>query len=113
MSFIVGFGFILFDVITGILKSWYKGSINSTCLRKGMIHKTTEVIVIFGGWALDCLADEYFLVEVPNFLIAFTSYICIMECISIIENLCEINPKLEKLLKPYLEKLQETEENKK
>ena len=36
---------------------------------------------------------------------AVTVYICIMELISILENICAVNPQMCALFKPYLDKL--------
>lgn len=98
-------GFILFDIITGILKAFYNGNINSTNLRQGLYHKLSEVIAIIG-----CGLGEYGLnyvnigVDVP--LVSCVSiYICIAELVSIVENLSEINPTLKEFFKPYLEKI--------
>ena len=39
------------------------------------------------------------------------AYICVMEIISILENISEMNPKLKKFFKPFLEKLKEKEKD--
>lgn len=98
-------GFIIFDVITGILKSINKGNLNSTELRKGLIHKTSEILAVAGSALLEyvCAYIE-FGVELP-LIGAVSVYICLMELISIIENLSEVSPLLKKLFGPYLEKL--------
>lgn len=97
--------FIAFDVITGICKAAYHGCINSTYLRQGLYHKITEVFAVLMGSGLEYGA-RYIDLDInlhPTNIIA--TYICTMELISIIENMCEINPSLAKLFKPYLEKL--------
>lgn len=38
-------------------------------------------------------------------------YICLMETISAIENLCEVNPIINKFFAPYLDKLKSNAEN--
>lgn len=104
-------GFILFDIVTGILKAFYKGSINSTNLRQGLYHKLSEVIAIVG-----CGLAEYGLdylnigVDVPV-VSGVSVYICITEFVSIIENLSEINPTLQEFFKPYLEKIKGSDSN--
>lgn len=98
--------FIVGDIITGLLKAIYHGKINSECLRKGLIHKFTEIIVVFGGGFLDYVMIKYLGVHLM-LLQTFSIYVITMELISIIENLAEINPQLSGLLKPYLEKLKE------
>lgn len=109
--YVVG-GFILFDVLTGIIAAAYKGEMNSTKLREGLYHKASEVIAV-GGAALLEYAMQYYELgfEVPM-LKAVAVYICATELISVLENLCEINPTLYNLFKPFLEKLKPEYENK-
>lgn len=105
--YIVALLFILFDIVTGIIKAVYNKKLNSTILRQGLFHKLAEVISIFGSGLLD-----YGIIYVDiginiAILPIVVSYICIMELISCMENLAEINPTLSKLFAPYLEKLKE------
>ena len=102
--------FILGDIITGLLFAAYKGNINSTKLRQGLFHKLAEIIAVVLSVFLEYACDYVHLgIELPVFNIV-SVYICIMEFVSILENLCGINPQLSKLFKPYLEKLKEDEE---
>lgn len=103
--YVVVLCFILFDILTGVLKALYKGKINSTTLRKGLFHKLSEMLAVAGSGLLEYASQVVELgVELP--LVSGVSiYVCIMELISIIENLCIINPKLKKLFSSYLEKL--------
>lgn len=99
--------FILFDILTGVCKGIYLGELNSTKLRQGLFHKLSEVIAVVGSGLL-----EYGIIYI-NLNIDFpilkvvVTYICVTELISILENLCVLNPSLAKLFKPYLEKLKE------
>ena len=98
-------GFILFDIVSGIIKALYKEGLNSTILREGLFHKLSEIIALCGAWLLEYATTYMDLgFDVP-LLNGVAIYIDIMELISIIENLCEVNPALNKLFKPYLEKL--------
>lgn len=110
MTYIIIGSFILGDIITGLLQAGYKGEINSTILRQGLFHKLSEVLAVALSVLLQYTCDYIELgVELPLFNIV-AAYICLMELVSILENLCEINPHLEKLFKPYLEKLRSKEE---
>lgn len=101
--------FILFDILTGIIKALYKDGLNSTYLRQGLFHKLSEVIATIGAGLLEYGVQYIDLgVDVPVLNIVAV-YICLMELISILENLAEVNPRLAKLFKPYLEKLKERE----
>lgn len=107
--YIIVLGFILADVITGFLKAGYLGDINSTALRKGLFHKASEICATLGAGLLECGA-EYIEINIPlPFVNIVATYICIMEFVSVIENLCAVNPQLNKLFKPYLEKLKKVE----
>ena len=107
----VTLGFILFDIITGIIKAIYKEGLNSTVLRQGLFHKLSEILAVGGAWLLE-YAIGYINLGLSLPLINVVSvYICIMELISIIENICIINPRLYKLFKPYLEKLKGENDN--
>ena len=103
--------FILFDILTGLSKAIYLGELNSTKLRQGLFHKLSEVIAVVGSGLL-----EYGIIYI-NLNIDFSilkvavTYICVTELISILENLCVLNPSLAKLFKPYLEKLKEKEDS--
>lgn len=101
--------FILFDILTGVLKALYKDGLNSTYLRQGLFHKLSEILAVVLSAFLEYGADYVDLgVDLP-FVNVVTVYICTMELVSIIENLCEVNPTLAKLFKPYLEKLKKEE----
>lgn len=104
-TYIAVSGFIIFDIITGLIKGVYNEGLNSTYLRRGLFHKLSEVLATIGAGLLENGAKYVAIgVELP-ILITVASYICLMELISILENLAEVNPKLGKLFRPYLEKL--------
>ena len=99
--------FILFDILTGIIKALYKEGLNSTYLRRGLFHKLSEVLAVAGSGLLEYGMSYINLgVELPV-LNVVAVYVCTMELISIIENIAEVNPSLAKLFKPYLEKLKD------
>lgn len=106
MSIYIAVGcFILFDIITGLIKALFKGGINSTLLRVGLFHKLSEVLAVVGSGLLEYGTNYINLgFDFPALKIV-ALYIVIMELISILENLGEVNPALGKLFTPYLEKL--------
>lgn len=104
--------FIFFDIITGLIKGWYGRKLDSTVLRQGLFNKLTEVLCVafssfieYGGDKIN-LGFELPVVEVV------CGYICLTEFISIVENLCEINPSLNKLFGKYLQKAKDKEDEK-
>ena len=103
--------FILFDVLTGLIKAIYKEGLNSTYLRQGLFHKLSEILALIGSYGLEFAINYIELgIDIPV-LKCVSAYIALMELISIIENLCELNPKLKKLFSPYLEKMKEGKNN--
>jgi len=91
--YILGVCFILFDILTGVVKALYQGKLNSTALRQGLFHKLSELLAIIGSGGLS-YACEYINIGIDlPILNVVVTYICVMELISVIENLCEINPK--------------------
>lgn len=103
--YIVVGAFILIDVITGILKALYFHELNSTNLRKGLYHKLSEIIAVICCGLLEYGVKVLQGGTVVPILNIVPAYICVMETISILENVGEINPKLTKLINHYLEKL--------
>lgn len=105
--YIVVASFILFDIITGIIKALYQGGLDSTKLRKGLFHKLSEIVTVGGCGLLELGTNYYdFGFDIP-ILKSVATYICVMELISIIENICEVNEPLRKLFMPYLSKLKD------
>lgn len=104
--------FIGFDILTGLIKALSKEGLNSTILRKGMYHKLSELITVFGAGLLQYGIKYIDLgIEIPA-LMGVASYICIMELVSIAENLAILNPQLFRLFKPFLNKLKDKEDDK-
>lgn len=102
--------FILFDVISGLLKAWRNRKFDSKVMRQGLFNKMAEIIALafaaflqYGGKYINIGID------LPVVVIV-SSYICLMEFISVIENLCEVNPRLAKVFDKYLKKAKEKEE---
>lgn len=105
MDVVIVSGFIAFDIITGLIKAGYKGNYNSSIMRQGGYHKLMELIAIVVAYFIEfSVAYIHLGVNIPA-AAAVAGYICVMEIISIMENVCAVNPELCALLKPYLEKL--------
>lgn len=105
MYIIIVLGFIVFDVVTGLIKAGYNGNYNSAIMRQGGFHKSMEVMAMAVAYFVEyAVAYINMGVEVPA-VPAVTVYICIMELISVLENICAVNPQMCALFKPYLDKL--------
>ena len=88
---------ILFDILAGVVAAARAHSLDSSIMREGMYNKVGEILLMM--FAVICnylLGMEPFVsIGIPEevtYLIA--AYIGGMEILSIIENICKINPSL-------------------
>ena len=109
-SYICTGSFILFDILTGLLKAWHNRNIDSSILRQGLFNKLSEIIAVaFAAFLQYGGKYVHIGIELPIVIIV-SSYICLMEFISVIENICEVNPRLSKIFEKYLKKAKEKED---
>lgn len=109
-AYIITGVFILFDIITGLIKAWHNKKFDSSVMRQGMFNKLSEVLAVAFSAFLQYGSDKIHLgIDVPVVSVV-TAYICVMEFISITENLCDINPHMKKLFGKYLQKAKEKED---
>lgn len=100
------FSGIIIDVVTGVIFAVLTKSLNSTKMRQGGMHKIAEVIaVIFSAYAERSMAMLEINVGFSIFKVICT-YLIVMECISIIENLGKMNPNVfPKKISKFFEKI--------
>lgn len=103
------------DFITGMIKAYVTGTLNSSKMRKGGVNKVGELVVMTTGCGLEAgikALGRYY--DVSHELAAITgtvtallifSYITMMEVISILENFSEINPDSASWISSLLKKL--------
>lgn len=80
-------GFIVFDIITGVIGALVRGDFESKKMRQGGIHKLFLILVIAFGVYLD-VAQGYiqFEYKIPC-MNAICLYVSFMEILSVIENI--------------------------
>lgn len=106
MVYLIVAGFILLDMITGIIKAFKEKAYNSSVMREGLFHKCGSILCVVFGILVD-FAQGYFDlgVSIPV-AVSICVYISIMEIGSIIENVTAINPEImPDKLKQYFKKL--------
>lgn len=112
MIYIITGAFILLDFITGLVKAFKTKQFTSSVMRQGLFHKAGSVLVLMFGALVD-YAQTY--IDLGISLPVATTiciYICLMEIGSIIENVCEINPRImPNKLQSYFQKLNSKKEN--
>ena len=86
--------FVILDLVTGTLAALGAREWNSSIMRQGLLHKTGSLLCVAFSVLVE-RASEFvdFGVDIPIFT-GICTYICLMECGSIIENLGKINPKI-------------------
>ena len=106
-------GLAVSDFITGLIKAYISGDLNSTKMRKGGLNKLSELIVMTASCGLEIgiryLGKYYDSQTLANITGSVTAiivfgYIAIMEVISILENYAEINPDTRAWIGKILEK---------
>lgn len=94
MLYVVTGCFSLLDFGTGIVQAIKNKSFSSSVMREGLFHKCSLVFFVVFGLLVDYAQTLIDLgVQVP-LTIAICSYIILMECGSIMENIGKINPAL-------------------
>ena len=105
-SYLVTGGFILLDMVTGLVCAFKNKKYTSSVMREGLFHKCGSLLCIVFGFLVDYAQQFLDLgISIP---VAATicGYICLMEIGSIIENICLINPEImPDKLKSYFKKL--------
>lgn len=110
------------DFVTGIIKGYVTGTLNSTKMRKGGLNKIGEIIVMGTACGLEIgikelgryySADELAKITGTITAILVFGYIVIMEAISILENYAEINPDAAGWITKLLKRLKNAPKNEK
>ena len=92
--------FNVLDLITGIISAIKQKDVKSSKLRDGLFKKVGFIICYFLAWLIDTQGNKIGFNLGTSVLPIIILYVCTTETVSIIENICRINPDLlpEKLL---------------
>lgn len=90
------------DVVTGFVNAWARSNIKSSVMRQGLARKFGELVVIG-------IAQLFFYgVGMPKYAVmGISTYIILMELISICENLDKLGVPIPKFIKKALTKAEE------
>lgn len=87
--------FVAFDTISGLIKAFATNTFNSTKVKEGIFHKSALILIMVMSIVIDILSG--FIPSMP-FTVPLTQGCCLliigMECMSVLENVCAINPAL-------------------
>lgn len=101
-SIIIALIFNALDLLTGIVASVKNKEVKSSKLRDGLFKKVGFMFCYFIGWLVDTQGYRVGF-NITNVLPIILLYACTTELVSIIENICKINPDIlpEKLLEIF------------
>lgn len=83
--------FSVADVITGFIQAVINNNVDTTKMRKGLLHKVLIILVLFLSFVLDTTFSLNFCSK------AVSIYIIVMEVLSMAENLTKAGVKMGKL----------------
>ena len=91
--------FMIMDIITGLIKAWHHHEIKSRAMREGLFHKLAFLAVIALAYGVEIAAAHIpqITIDVP-LVTGICAFIVLTEIVSILENLCAINPQIANVL---------------
>lgn len=91
--------FILADILTGLVKSFYEKDFKSSVMRQGLFHKAGELMVLGLLYGVEYAAPMLGITfELPTFR-AGACYCILMEVGSVIENIKPFTPGISFILR--------------
>lgn len=85
---------VILDILSGLIKASLAGNLNSTKMREGLGHKAAYFMLLILFLLVQILQIHFeFWPEFPTVAIV-SALICVCETISVLENICEINPEI-------------------
>ena len=91
---LIALAFNALDIITGVIAGLKNKDIQSSKLRDGLFKKVGFILCYFVAWLVDTqgyiIGFEVSVKILPVIII----YVCTTELVSILENICKINPDI-------------------
>lgn len=93
------FSLIVLDIVCGVINAFKNQELSSSAMRNGLIYKSAEILlVLFSGLCqlfMQAMEGTGISFGIPSDVVNLVgAYIISMEVLSIIENICLINPQL-------------------
>ena len=97
---IIALVFNALDIIAGIISAFKNKDIQSSKLRDGLFKKVGFILCYFVAWLIDAEGSLIGFQLGAPILPIIILYVCTTELVSILENICKINPDIlpEKLM---------------
>lgn len=103
--FLLPLAFMLIDFISGFLKAWKNNEIDSSKMRKGLVKKIGEVLMLVVGELLVAGTMFPYSMDILKFI---SVYLILMEAISIFENLALLGVPIPGFINKTLKQTAET-----
>ena len=94
VDIVIVVGFIVADVLTGLVCAWVTHNFQSAKMREGAGHKLGELFAMGMCYGVQYGLPLMGITTTINFVRGFTIYIVIMEFASITENIIKMDPEL-------------------
>ena len=92
--FLFVFAFVVFDYVTGVLKAIAAGTLSSSVMRSGLMHKFAYLLVLTLAELIELCGAHFDLGFALPVVSLCSGFIVLIEITSILENLVIINPEL-------------------
>lgn len=97
LVFAIVCAFVLLDVVSGLAAAIKNKELSSSVMHEGLYNKLGEVLLLVVAMFVATILEVYPFTELgipPEVMYLVALYITLMELISILENICKLNPSL-------------------
>ena len=91
---LIALAFNALDIVTGVIAALRKKDVQSTKLRDGLFKKVGFILCYFVAWLIDTQGALIGFEVSVKILPVIIIYVCTTELVSILENICKINPDI-------------------
>lgn len=97
LVFAIVCAFVLLDVVSGLAAAIKNKELSSSVMHEGLYNKLGEVLLLIVAMFVASTLEVYPFTELgipPEVMYLVALYITLMELVSILENICKLNPSL-------------------
>lgn len=97
LVFAIVCAFVLLDVIAGLAAAIKNKELSSSVMHEGLYNKLGEVLLLVVSMFVASILDVHPFTQLgipPEVMYLVALYITLMELVSILENICKLNPNL-------------------
>lgn len=97
LVFAIVCAFVLLDVVSGLAAAIKNKELSSSVMHEGLYNKLGEVLLLVVAMFVASILEVYPFTQLgipPEVMYLVALYITLMELVSILENICKLNPNL-------------------